>query len=121
MKDNIIEPGDVVLISFPLHKPQGHEQGGSRPAIVVGAPKGAVRYPVVFVIPLTTQTGPWAGNNPLLYPHIPQGAAGITRDSIALIDQLRAVDVQRVQYYLGCLDKEIYNPIRRNILRLFWR
>jgi len=76
--------------------------------------------PVVFVIPLTTQTGPWAGNNPLLYPHIPQGAAGITRNSIALIDQLRAV-VQRVQYYLGCLDKEIYNPIRRNILRLFWR
>jgi len=81
----------------------------------VGVPKGAVRYPVVFVIPLTTPIGPWARKNPSLYPLIPPGTTGITRDSIALIDQLRAVDVQRVQSYFGCLEKEIVNPIRRKI------
>ena len=121
MKNNVIEPGDVILISFPVHNPKGHEQEGSRPAIVVGVPKGAVRYPVVFVVPLTTQSGTWAENNPGLYPRIPHGAAGLTQDSIALIDQLRAVDVRRVQFYLGCLEKDIFNPMRKSILRLFWR
>lgn len=70
MTENIIEPGDVILISLPIHKPKGHEQEGSRPAIVVGVPKGAVRYPVVFIIPLTTRTEPWTGKNPSLYPLI---------------------------------------------------
>ncbi|WP_307718808.1 type II toxin-antitoxin system PemK/MazF family toxin [Desulfocucumis palustris] len=98
---------------------KGHEQEGSRPAIVVGVPKGAIRYPVVIVIPLTTQSGPWAIKNPNLYHYIPQGTAGIPRDSIALIDQLRTVDVQRVRAYLGSLEKEIYERIRKSLLKIF--
>jgi len=119
MRDNIIEPGDVILISLPTHNPKGHEQEGIRPAIVVGVPKGAVRYPVIIVVPLTTWSGSWTRKNPSLYPFILQGTAGITRDSIALLDQVRAVDVQRVQYYLGSLEKEQFNPIKRNLLRIF--
>jgi len=119
MKDNTIKPGDILLIALPSHNPKGHEQEGSRPAIVVGIPKGAIRYPVVIVVPLTTQSGSWAIKNPNLYHYIPQGTAGIPRDSIALIDQLRAVDIQRVRAYLGSLEEELFNPIRNSLLRIF--
>jgi len=60
-----LERGDVVLITLPSHQPKGYEQEGKRPAIVVGILDGELRYPVVLVVPLTTQTGKWAEANPL--------------------------------------------------------
>ncbi|MDH7578741.1 MAG: type II toxin-antitoxin system PemK/MazF family toxin [Bacillota bacterium] len=119
MKDEPLTPGDVVLIALPLHDPKGHEQEGHRPAIVVGIPQGPVRYPVVVAVPLTTQSGPWARKNPSLYRHLPRGAGGIPQASIALLDQLRAVDVRRVKAYLGRLEPEIFQPIRNSLIELF--
>jgi mRNA interferase MazF len=78
-----------------------------------------LRYPVVIVVPLTTQSGPWTKKNPNLYRHLPAGAGGIPQDSIALLDQVRALDVRRVNAYLGSLEPEIFTPIRNTLLRLF--
>jgi mRNA interferase MazF len=118
MKNDALGPGDVVLIALPLHDPKGHEQEGKRPAIVVGIPQGPVRYPVVIVVPLTTQSGPWVRRNPNLYRFLPPGAGGIPQPSIALLDQLRAVDVRRVKTYLGRLEAEIFHSIRNCLLEL---
>lgn len=85
--------GDVLLITFPVHVPGGHEQEGQRPAVVVAVPPSPLRFPVVIVAPLTSQAGPWADQNPALYPGLPLGSGGLTRNSIALLDQIRAVDV----------------------------
>ena len=82
-------------------------------------PKGSVRYPIVVVVPLTTQAGVWAQKNPELYQRIPKGEGGIPKNSIALIDQVRAVDIHRVKSFLGSLEELTYSSIRVSLLKLF--
>ncbi|MCL6479272.1 MAG: type II toxin-antitoxin system PemK/MazF family toxin [Peptococcaceae bacterium] len=67
MAGDAVAPGDVLLINLPSHSPKGHGQEGSRPVFVVGVPTEPARYPVVIVVPLTTQSGPWAKKNPAMY------------------------------------------------------
>ncbi|CEP67955.1 Plasmid maintenance toxin/Cell growth inhibitor [Moorella glycerini] len=114
-----VAAGDILLIALPVHDPKGHEQEGVRPAVVVGVPQGPVRYPVVIVVPLTTRSGPWAKQNPILYQPLPPGAGGIPQASIVLIDQVRAVDVRRIKAYLGSLEEKTFEPIRSSLLKLF--
>jgi mRNA interferase MazF len=121
MTYDVLKPGDVVLAALPLNDPKGHEQEGKRPVIVVGIPQGTLRYPVVIVVPLTTQSGPWAEENPSLYQHLPAGSGGLPQTSIALLDQIRALDVQRVNAYLGSLEPKIFSPICSSLLQLFER
>ena len=119
MDDRNVVPGDVLVITLPSHFPGGREQEGNRPAIVVGIPKGFVRYPVVVVVPLTTQAGVWPQKNPELYQRISKGEGGIPKNSIALIDQVRAVDIHRVKSFLGSLEELTYSSIRVGLLKLF--
>ena len=119
MTGEAVAPGDVLLVALPSHEPKGHEQEGLRPAIVVGIPWGPVRYPVVIVVPLTTQSGIWARENSTLYFPLPAGAGGIPKAFIVLIDQVRAVDVQRVRGHLGTLEEEVFEPILNGLLRVF--
>ncbi|MBC7341175.1 MAG: type II toxin-antitoxin system PemK/MazF family toxin [Clostridia bacterium] len=119
MAANRVAPGDILLIALPSQYPHGHEQEGTRPAVAVGIPQGPVRYPVVIVVPLTTQSGPWAKKNPSLYQTLPPGTGGLPRVSTALVDQVRAVDIRRVRAYLGTLEEAAFKPIRDSLLRLF--
>jgi mRNA interferase MazF len=116
-----LKRGDVVLVQFPSSVPSGHEQEGQRPAIVVGIPLGVVRYPTVVVVPLTTQGGPWAKENSQVYPLLPAGSGQLKQDSIALLDQVRAVDVQRIVRYFGSLTAEDYAPIVEGLLQMIGR
>ena len=82
--------GDVVDVDFGT--PVGSEAGFVRPAVVVTA-DGFLRYrpTTVFVVPLTS--------SPRLFPsHIdvpPDDANGLSKRSTALVEQLRAVAVER--------------------------
>jgi len=118
LNNQILKCGDVVFVNLPSHSPKGHEQEGRRPAIIVGVPLGDVRYPVVVVVPLTTQFGGWVNRNSSLYPIIQAGAAGLPQKSVALCDQIRAVDIQRVIGYLGSLSFEQYLPIIDGVKRV---
>ena len=111
MANQSLNRGDIILINLPSHNPRGHEQEGIRPAVIIGLPPGDVRYPVVVVVPLTTQLGGWVRKNPLLYPIIQSGTGGLTQKSVVLCDQIRAVDVQRVVGYLGKLPSIEYIAI----------
>ena len=113
-----IKAGDVVLVGLPAHQPKGHEQEGVRPAIITAVPQGYLRYPVVIVIPVTSQTGNWAKRNPSLYKQIPEGCGGLPRPSVALIDQVRAVDVSRVRSYIGTLEQQIFQIIKDSLIEL---
>lgn len=115
MEKRAVAPGDVLSVVFPTHLPPGHEQEGPRPVVVVGVPTGPLRYPVILVVPLTSQTGAWASKNPALYPKLPIGAGGLTLPSTVLLDQLRAIDARRVQRFLGSLSFEEYLPIGRGL------
>lgn len=109
--------GDVLRIRFPSQHPSGHEQTGTRPAVVVGIPEllGSPRFPALIVVPFTTRdaadTG-YVAASPALYPAIRAGAGGLTADSVALVDNIRAVDITRILDRLGHLNPDQYAPIR---------
>jgi mRNA interferase MazF len=72
------------------------EQQGYRPAIVVAVPDllDIPRFPLIVVIPLTTDRGQkWATASSNLYPRFSAGVAGLRSPSVALLDQVRALDV----------------------------
>lgn len=109
------------MVTFPEHNPKGHEQVGQRPAIVVGVPQGPTRYPLVWVVPLTSKRGSWQEANPELYPLLPAGAAGLPRESVVLSDNLRSLDRARVESYVGTLTPEVLHPIRESLRRTLER
>jgi mRNA interferase MazF len=111
--------GAVILVALPSNQPRGREQEGRRPAIIVGLPIGETRYPMAVVLPMTTATGSWADRNPDLYYRLNAGMAGLTRDSVVLTDQIRAIDITRISGYLGSLTATQYEPIAIALKQLF--
>jgi mRNA interferase MazF len=114
MTDRVLQVGDVVTFKFPSQVPRGREQEGFRPAIVVGLPSrlGKLRFTLIFVVPMTTDRGQdWVRNSPNLYVRFAAGVAGLKSLSIALLDQVRAIDLARVVLYRGSLTSQQYGKI----------
>ncbi|NET89271.1 MAG: type II toxin-antitoxin system PemK/MazF family toxin [Kamptonema sp. SIO1D9] len=112
---NYLTVRDVVIVIFPQQNPQGREQVGYRPAIVVGVSDRVAtpRFDLIVVVPLTSDRGQtWAQSSPELYPRLVAGVAGLPRNSLVLLDQIRAIDLNRVVRYLGTLTSEQYSLIR---------
>lgn len=101
-----MQRGDVHLVSFD--PAAGSEAGKTRPAVLVsndGANRSASRLGrgVLTVVPLTS-------NTTRVYPFqllIRAGAGGLSRDSKAQAEQVRAVDVSRLGDRLGTLPGEL--------------
>ena len=94
-----LDRGSVILLD--LDPTVGHEQRGVRPCIVVSDPEVVAdqRFPLVCVVPVTGTPGMGA-----LYPALNPGWSGLTKESCALIDQLRSVDKGRVRRVFGQID-----------------
>ena len=121
MTEQILQIGDVITAKFPSQNPSGREQEGYRPAIVVGLPSrlGRLRFPLVFVVPMTTDRGQeWAAINPHLYIRFADGIAGLKSPSIALLDQVRAIDISRIVAYRGSLTTQEYAPIAKSLQQI---
>lgn len=88
--------GSVVLLS--LDPTLGHEQRGVRPCLIVSDPDVVAdqRFPLTCIVPITGTPGSGA-----LYPALAPGRSGLTKQSFALIDQLRSVDKRRIQRAYG--------------------
>jgi mRNA interferase MazF len=113
--------GDIITTRFPEQNPQGREQEGSRPAIVVGFPNrlGIPRFELMIVVPMTSDKGQaWAIASPDLYPRFAVGVAGLRSPSIALLDQVRTIDVSRIVAYRGSLTPKEYEPILVGLQRI---
>lgn len=105
---------DIVIARFPQSDPQGHEQEGIRPAVVLGLPSsiGTPRFDLVLITPMTTaKNQPWIVENTRLYPILIEGVGGLPNSSVALLDQTRFLDTTRVLRRLGQLTFEEYTPI----------
>lgn len=116
-----LELGDVVTARFPAQDPQGHEQEGYRPAVVVGLPTtlGRPRFDLVLVVPLTTdRKQSWAAASPDLYPRLKAGVSGLPQDSLVLLEQTRTLDKDRLTRYLGQLSEKQYEPIKQGLARM---
>jgi mRNA interferase MazF len=98
--------GSVVWVN--LGTPIGSEAGSRRPAVIVsnnGMNRAAVRrgQGAVTVVPVTTNTA-------VIHPFhvlLPAGSGGLTHDSKAQTEQIRAIDVRRIGEVIGHLDADL--------------
>jgi mRNA interferase MazF len=107
----MIARGDVVWCNF--NPVVGSEQAGTRPAVVVQNDLANRSSPCTIVVPFTTKI-PRA-----LFPShafVPAGVGGLTQDSVALCEQIRVIDKQRIIRIAGQLDAtrvaELDNALR---------
>ena len=111
-----VSRGEVWLAD--LSPTRGTEQAGVRPVLVVQTDRANPHSPHTIVIPFTTRI-----HKKLLPSHvmIPAGEGGLTQDSVALAEQIRVVDHNRLIRKLGQLPavrmQEIDNALR-TILQL---
>lgn len=114
--------GDVVAAAFPVRQPRGHEQEGMRPSVVVGLPDrlGVERFPMLVVVPFTTfKNQLWVMSAPALYPRFTAGAGGLKMASVALLDQVVAIDATRIRSIQGKLEAEQYDLLHSGLARIF--
>ena len=105
----IPQRGEVHLLR--LDPTEGSEQAGNRPAVVISRDAINRASPVVVVCPLTD-----ARHVPRLYPSdvrvkAPEG--GLTKDSIVLTGQVRAVAKSRLLQRLGALKPDTMRQIEQ--------
>lgn len=95
----MVRRGDVYLAR--LSPTQGSEQAGTRPVVVVSRDAINQNSPVAVVVPLSGRE-----HRTRIYPSqvvLPAGEAGLTKDSVALCEQVRAISHARLEKYWGSL------------------
>ncbi len=81
----------IVIVDFDPAR--GHEQAGSRRAVVVSY-EPFHSSGMAAVCPITTRAAKYPGEVP-----IPANHAGQTRDGLILVHQVRTIDLQRVRAF----------------------
>jgi len=94
-----MEIGDVYSVEIPAS--DGHEQAGTRPAMIAQAPQFGGRLPTVLIVPLTSRLT--AQSFPGTFLIQPDSDNNLNTISVALVFQLRAIDKRRVRRRLGRL------------------
>lgn len=97
----------------------GHEQRGRRPAVVLQDDAFAGRSPVVLVVPLTTAVGTLRFSGTVLVQ--PTAENGLSRRSVALVFQLRAIDRRRLRERIGRVGEEVLRAIFAELDKLTGR
>jgi len=95
--------GDIATVDLPAPLgPTGHEQVGSRPAIVVQTDIAGIELPTTIVVPLTSNL------SATRFPHtiyvVPSTQNGLSKPSVLLVFQLRAIDKSRLGNKIGNLE-----------------
>jgi mRNA interferase MazF len=84
-----------------LEPREGSEQGGERPVIIMSRDSINQNSPVVVAVPVTDR-----GHKRCLYPShvvLKAGDGGLTKESVALGEQVRAINTTRLTGYIGHL------------------
>ena len=97
---NIVKRGEIYYAD--LSPVVGSEQGGMRPVLIVQNDIGNRYSPTVIAAAITSQQ-----NKAKLPTHIELQArsAGLSRDSIVLLEQIRTLDKRRLRERMGILDQ----------------
>jgi mRNA interferase MazF len=94
-----IKRGDIFYAD--LSPVIGSEQGGLRPVLIVQNDVGNKHSPTVIAAAITSKLG-----KTKLPTHIdiPGVEAGLTKDSVILLEQMRTIDKKRLKEKMGRLD-----------------
>lgn len=83
---------------------KGHEQGGKRPVLIVKN----IGNGILWVVPITKNINKLTPRKIL----IGKGdETGLTHNSVALIEQLTSLSIERIMYRHGCVDEKVMNAI----------
>lgn len=100
-----IRYGDIVLLN--LEGAKYAEQDGIRPALVIQNDKGNQYSPTVLICPITSQNKRYLPTHLRLMPE----KSGLKKPSIALFEQVRVADKQRIIKKVGHIDESFKNSI----------
>ena len=101
-----VKRGDIYYAD--LSPVVGSEQGGMRPVLIIQNDVGNKYSPTVIAAAITSRMG-----KTKLPTHIDVHAdrAGLSRDSIVLLEQLRTLDKRRLKERMGHLDESVMREI----------
>ena len=105
-----IKRGDIYYAD--LSPVIGSEQGGLRPVLIVQNDVGNKYSPTVIAAAITSKIG-----KTKLPTHIdiPSMEAGLAKDSVILLEQVRTIDKKRLKEKMGHLDERTMNSVNSAI------
>ena len=103
---SIVKRGEIYYAD--LSPVVGSEQGGMRPVLIVQNDTGNRHSPTVIAAAITSRL-----DKAKLPTHIPlaEGSAGLNRDSIILLEQIRTLDKTRLRERMGRIDESTMNAV----------
>jgi mRNA interferase MazF len=109
-----VKRGDIVLVNLPQTADgAGHEQVGTRPALIVHDDVTSDTLSVVMIVPFTSNI------KAQRFPHTilvePTEENGLTMESVLLVFQLRAIDRQRITKTIGHLEDELIEKVNQEM------
>jgi mRNA interferase MazF len=105
-----IQRGDIYYAD--LNPVVGSEQGECRPVLIVQNNTGNKHSPTIIITPITSNLN----KNPLpTHVFIPK-MNGLEKDSLALTEQIRAIDRLRLNEYIGYAEKSVMSQVDRALL-----
>lgn len=106
--------GDIVLVNLPQSADgAGHEQVGTRPALVVQNDASDESLSVIMIVPFTSNLKAQRFLHTILIE--PSKENGLTVPSILLVFQLRAIDKKRVAKKIGRLEIKLMGKVDQEI------
>lgn len=85
----------------------GHEQGGSRPIVIISANHFNLNASrLIYAVPVTR-----IGRNNPLHVTITPPEGGLRHESYALCDMMRSISAGRLNYFMGRIDHETVDEI----------
>ena len=112
-----MDRGDVIRVQLPRPAGRaGREQFGTRPAVVIQEHAATANLSTVVIVPLTSNRSAERLSGSLLVH--PSDTNVLSVVSVALTQQVRAIDKSRVEAVIGSLSPEEMNEVDGALRRL---
>jgi len=106
--------GDIVLVNLPQTADgAGHEQVGTRPALIVQEDSASDSLSVIMIVPFTSNLKAQRFAHTILVQ--PTKENGLSVPSILLVFQLRAIDKQRITRKIGHLEEALIEKVNQEM------
>ena len=106
--------GDIVLVNLPQTADgAGHEQVGTRPALIVQEDTTSDSLSVIMIVPFTSNLKAQRFAHTVLVE--PTKENGLTVTSVLLVFQLRAIDKQRITKKIGHLEEALIEKVNQEM------
>ncbi len=112
-----MQRGDIVLVDLPQAAGvSGHEQMGTRPALVVHNDTTSANLSVIMIVPMTSNLMAQSFAHTILIQ--PSKQNGLSTPSVILIFQLRAIDKRRIVKKIGVIETPVMEQVNEELKKL---